>query len=163
MVMTLNGLAKLTEEIGELIQVAGKKMAYADGTHPDGKGDLNSRMQEEMGDVVAAIAFVSKKLKLDVIAISAISEHELAATILNGLPHLAKSLGTLSYSASNAICAICGRGQKSDEDGILEHRMGLVLASINLVAKELSLDHQAIAARAARKVWQYESWDRQKP
>jgi len=156
MVMTLNGLAKLTEEIGELIQVAGKKMAYADGNHPDGKGDLNSRMQEEMGDVVAAIAFVSKKLSLDAIAIDAIAECELTTVVLNGLPQMVRNLGRL-------ICAIYGRGQKPDENGILEYQMGLSLASMNFVVKSLNLDQKAIATRAARKVWQYEAWDRQKP
>ena len=154
--MTFKGLAKLVEEIGELTQVAGKKMAYTDGNHPDGKGDLNSRMQEEMGDVVAAIAFVSKKLSLDAIAIDAIAECELTTVVLNGLPQMVRNLGRL-------ICAIYGRGQKPDENGILEYQMGLSLASMNFVVKSLNLDQKAIATRAARKVWQYEAWDRQKP
>ena len=171
MVMTLNGLAKLTEEIGELIQVTGKKMAYADGTHPDGKGDLNLRMQEEMGDVIAAIRFVFGKLELDIDAVNAIAQYELTATLLNGLPQLVRSLGSLSYSVSNIMWAIyadeqeAARSAPSKANGIasLQYEMGLSLASIKLVAKSLNLDQQAIDNRIARKVWQYESWDRQKP
>ena len=169
--MTLNGLAKLTEEIGELIQVAGKKMAYADGTHPDGKGDLNSRMQEEMGDVIAAIKFASDKLELDADFVAANDEYELTTTILNGLPQLIKGLGSLSYSASNMMCIVHSDGQgvtknaiqKVTESTTLQHEMGLSLASIKFVVKSLNLDKQAIAIRSARKIWQYEAWDRQKP
>jgi len=171
MVMTFKGLAKLVEEIGELSQVVGKKIAYTDGTHPDGKGDLNSRMQEEIGDVIAAVRFVSEKLELDAIAIGANAEYELTATLLYGLPQLAMSLGGLSYSASSAIWAIYADGQeaaqgatrKVNASASLQYEMGLSLASIKLVAKELSLDQQAINNRIARKIWQYESWDRQKP
>jgi NTP pyrophosphatase (non-canonical NTP hydrolase) len=64
--MTANGLAKLIEECGELIQVAGKKLAYYHtDEHPDGKGSLAQRLQEEMGDVMAAIRFASQALGLD--------------------------------------------------------------------------------------------------
>jgi len=172
MVMTLNGLAKLTEEIGELIQVVGKKIAYTDGTHPDGKGDLNSRMQEEMGDVIAAIRFVFGKLELDIDAVNAIAEYELTPAFLNGLPQLVRSLGSLSYSASDMMISIIHTGeQEADQSatqkmaGIasLQYEMGLSLASIKLVAKSLNLDQQAINNRIAKKIWQYEAWDRQKP
>lgn len=70
--MTLEGIAKLTEEIGELQvelgklqQVLGKFLAYPEGPHPDGLGDLASRLEDEMADVLAAIYFTRKKLKLD--------------------------------------------------------------------------------------------------
>ena len=59
--MTANGLAKLLEELGELSQVAAKRLAYFHtSTHPDGAGDLNERMEAEMADVAAACAFVSR-------------------------------------------------------------------------------------------------------
>jgi len=163
MVMTFKGLAKLVEEIGELSQVVGKKIAYMTGDHPDGKGDLNLRIQNEVGDVIAAIRFVSEKMKLDKINIDAIAGCKTTGTILNGLPDLARNLGTLSYSASNAMCVIHEDRQVVDEGGSLQYQMGLSLASMNFVAKSLNLDRQAIATRTARKVWQYESWDRQKP
>lgn len=54
------GLAKLAEECGELQQVIGKLMAYPEGgEHPDGAGNLADRLQLEMGDVWAAIHFVT--------------------------------------------------------------------------------------------------------
>ena len=61
--MTAAGVAKLIEECGELTQVLAKKLAYwHTDEHPDGAGSLNRRIEEEMGDVVAAIAFVVKYL-----------------------------------------------------------------------------------------------------
>jgi NTP pyrophosphatase (non-canonical NTP hydrolase) len=66
MTLTAGGLAKLLEEIGELGQVCAKKLAYFDtDNHPDANGPLNIRMQDEMGDVIAAMAFVRQKLSLD--------------------------------------------------------------------------------------------------
>lgn len=58
MTMSNRGLTKLVEECGELVQVAAKKTAYAEGPHPDGAGDLNTRMEDEIADVLAACRFV---------------------------------------------------------------------------------------------------------
>lgn len=70
MPMTANGLAKLLEELGELAQVAAKKLAYFTiDEHPDGAGPLNERMEAEMGDVAAAMAFVQQQFKLNGTAI----------------------------------------------------------------------------------------------
>lgn len=64
--MTANGLAKLLEELGELAQVAAKKLAYFHtDKHPDGAGSLNERMESEMGDVAAAMAFVQQQFNLN--------------------------------------------------------------------------------------------------
>lgn len=63
--MSGNGLVKLMEECGELVQIAAKKLAYYDtDIHPDGKGSLRTRMTEEMGDVLAAIDFVTRKFEI---------------------------------------------------------------------------------------------------
>lgn len=60
------GLAKLLEELGELAQVAAKKLAYPDtDEHPDGAGSLKTRMEDEIGDVLAIIDFVSHKFRLN--------------------------------------------------------------------------------------------------
>src|SRR3954471_440673 len=65
MPMAAKGLAKLSEELGELQQVVGKRLAYYHTRkHPDGAGDLDARMMEEMGDVMAAIFFVAEKFNL---------------------------------------------------------------------------------------------------
>ncbi len=80
MAMQQNGLAKLTEELGELQQVIGRlqqvigkmlqypELQLTDGEHPDGTV-LRRRFEEELADVEAAATFVAAKLKLDVSAI----------------------------------------------------------------------------------------------
>lgn len=65
MAMRHNGLAKLAEELGELGQVVGKKLQYPEGPHPDGQGSLVDRLEDEMGDVIAAMQFVTTKLNLE--------------------------------------------------------------------------------------------------
>lgn len=71
MAMSNKGMTKLIEECGELIQVAAKKIAYMEGPHPDKAGALDLRMEDEMGDVLAAIYFVKDKLGL--------SDHDITA------------------------------------------------------------------------------------
>lgn len=62
MTMAARGLAKLIEECGELMQVAGKRLAYYDtNEHPDGGPSLALRLQEEIADVIAACEFVAEK------------------------------------------------------------------------------------------------------
>jgi NTP pyrophosphatase (non-canonical NTP hydrolase) len=52
------GISKLNEEAGEVIQVIGKLMAtYGVTAHWEGT-DLAERLEDEMGDVLAAIDFV---------------------------------------------------------------------------------------------------------
>jgi NTP pyrophosphatase (non-canonical NTP hydrolase) len=59
MTMTAEGLVKLMEECGELVQIAAKRVAYYNtDTHPDGAGSMSHRLEEEVGDVLAAIDFV---------------------------------------------------------------------------------------------------------
>lgn len=66
MPMSNKGLNKLMEECGELTQIAAKKAAYPDTDyHPDGKGSMLDRLEEEIGDVLAACLFVATKFNLD--------------------------------------------------------------------------------------------------
>jgi len=67
MTMTNRGLNKLMEECGEVIQVAAKLSAYPDGNHPDGAGNLMDRLEDEIADAAAAMAFVVGKLGLNYI------------------------------------------------------------------------------------------------
>lgn len=71
--MCAKGVAKLSEEVGELQielgrlqQTLAKKLAYFHtDEHPDGAGPLSERLENEMGDVCGAIAFVVDRLGLN--------------------------------------------------------------------------------------------------
>ncbi len=64
--MTGYGLAKLIEECGELIQIAGKRLAYyTTDEHPDGGGPLRLRLEDEIADVLAACELVTVLHQLD--------------------------------------------------------------------------------------------------
>jgi hypothetical protein len=52
-----SGIAKLSEECGELVTVIGKLMA-TDGDPRHWQGDLRARLEDELADVGAAIAHV---------------------------------------------------------------------------------------------------------
>ena len=66
MTMAALGYAKLIEELGELAQVCGKRLAYyTTDDHPDGKGSLRERLESEMADVLAAINLVAENEGLD--------------------------------------------------------------------------------------------------
>lgn len=72
MPMVNQGMTKLVEECGELIQIIAKKTAYPTGKYPTSKfDDIDAMIVEEMGDVLAALGFVADKLKLDEDAIYA--------------------------------------------------------------------------------------------
>lgn len=66
MTMNAKGRTKLTEECGELVTVLAKIEAFGSlGEHWDGKGDLKTRLENEIADVKAACVFVMDKLELD--------------------------------------------------------------------------------------------------
>lgn len=59
MTMSNHGLSKAIEEMGEALQVFGKKLACPDtNEHWDGGPSLNVRMQEEIADVKAILEFL---------------------------------------------------------------------------------------------------------
>lgn len=56
---TWPGIAKLSEECGEVVQVIGKlMMTHGDPVH--WSGDLRQQLMEEMADVMAAVQFVGE-------------------------------------------------------------------------------------------------------
>lgn len=60
-----NGLSKLIEECGEVIQVCGKIIALGGmGRHWDGS-DLKKRLEDEIGDMAAAAEFFTANNHLD--------------------------------------------------------------------------------------------------
>ncbi len=59
------GISKLLEEAGEVVQVGGKLLAtYGEVQHWDGS-NLQDRLTDELGDLLAAIDFVVMLCKLD--------------------------------------------------------------------------------------------------
>ena len=78
MAMPHNGLVKLVEECGELVQIASKKISYHDtDAHPDGKGSMRMRLENEIADVTASVAFVVEKLGLSLDRIETMADHKL--------------------------------------------------------------------------------------
>ncbi len=71
--MTNRGMNKLMEECGELVAILAKKSAYPEGDHPSPKllGGIDAAIEDEIGDVLAAISFVTAKLGL--------SDHDIQA------------------------------------------------------------------------------------
>lgn len=51
------GLAKVIEECGEVLQIAGQIVAFPAGNHPSGV-DIVARMNNEIADLAAAIQFL---------------------------------------------------------------------------------------------------------
>jgi NTP pyrophosphatase (non-canonical NTP hydrolase) len=51
------GIFKLTEECGELLTDIGKLAVFPDVPHPDGKGLMKPRIQDELADVLAAVQY----------------------------------------------------------------------------------------------------------
>lgn len=78
MALSFDGLIKLLEETGELHaalgnlqQVAAKKVAYFDtDEHPDGAGSLTERLEDEIADVIAILTVVQCNLNLNHIRIA---------------------------------------------------------------------------------------------
>lgn len=59
------GLAKVVEESSETLTEVGKLMAFPEGDHPDGKGDMRTRLEDELADLQAAIDYVKGANYLD--------------------------------------------------------------------------------------------------
>ena len=78
MVMALNGIAKYVEELGESLQALGKFLAFPEGPHPDGKGEMRSRVEDEFGDVAAAMDLVIETHAFDRERIAARASEKLA-------------------------------------------------------------------------------------
>lgn len=69
---TWPGIAKLNEECGEAVQVCGKIFAFPQLTrreaHPDGES-VHTRLECEIGDLLAAIEYTIKSNNLDAVFI----------------------------------------------------------------------------------------------
>lgn len=83
------GFYKVLEECGELATVLGKLGPYPDGNHPDGKGDLIRRIEEEIADVIASTTYFAENNNLDLEFIKAriaMKKQIYAEWVLTGVP-----------------------------------------------------------------------------
>lgn len=71
------GIFKLIEEMGEVQQVLGKIGPFPNEPHPDGLGNLDGRLEDELADLLAAIEYVIDQNVLDSVAINARAKRKL--------------------------------------------------------------------------------------
>lgn len=64
-----NGIGKLVEECGEVLQLAGKAIPFPVGPHPDGQGEIKDRITLELADLIAAASYFIQTNGLDIDAI----------------------------------------------------------------------------------------------
>lgn len=64
------GIFKLQEEMAELGTELGKAGAFPVGPHPDGKGDLKSRIEDEVADVYAALDYLVDNNDLSILRVT---------------------------------------------------------------------------------------------
>jgi NTP pyrophosphatase (non-canonical NTP hydrolase) len=72
------GLAKLAEECGEVVQIIGKLIATGGRTDHWSGLDLRACLIEEMGDVLAAVAFVCQQNDIPTMDVEARSAQKVA-------------------------------------------------------------------------------------
>jgi len=58
-------MTKTIEECGELIQVLAKKISYIQDGHKYADENIDSKIEEEIGDVMAGIRYIIMSLDLD--------------------------------------------------------------------------------------------------
>jgi NTP pyrophosphatase (non-canonical NTP hydrolase) len=94
------GLSKLVEESGEVTQVIGKIIgAYPNVDHWDGT-NLRERLQDELGDLSAAIVFVKRYCGLSEDAVERRAAYKLA---MFERWHVEQGLAALIEGAANVI------------------------------------------------------------
>lgn len=169
MPMAENGLAKLIEELGELQQVCGKKLAAGKrDDHPDGRGSLKIRLQDEIADVIAACEFVMYSHNLDVEAILGdallvLSWNKVDPDPNKGLELLQLTLaaGLLTQSSVMRIRANLEDADTEQDEGmmtLLQNRISSTLAACDLVILAQCLSEEQVKARAQTKFNLFKQW-----
>lgn len=172
MPMTANGMAKLHEEIGELLQVTGKKLAYFHAAeHPDGAGPLDERLRREMADVYAALDFSQSEFGLDGEDVAGRRAAKL--TVFGNsarLPMTACGIAMLhqKMGALLSVTAFLFDGFMVLEEAPVDRLMGQrdrvtqavadLYAALDYVSERLSLDREVIDARRSAKLQLFRQW-----
>ena len=169
MTMTANGLAKLNEEIGELLKETGKKLAYFRSTlHPDGAGPLNERIGREIADLEAAMDFVVLSFGLNVGYVerrtqAQLTQYRVACKLsarTGGIARLQGNMGTLLIHSSALVegfdsSSLSDAGQ---DYGSLTMAIADVKASLAYVKSHFDLNETEIEARRGVKLALFIRW-----
>jgi hypothetical protein len=150
------GVTKLIEELAELIQVLAKKNAFMDtDVHPDGKGLLSIRMEEEIGDVLAAIDYCTEKLNL---RSEIIQENSPWSARINEPLPVQDSLDLFLFHLTNLL-SVTSRVYKSGKffpwyegQQHFEEQMSRVIAWSDVFVTKMQLSRQNIEGRKAKKL-----------
>ncbi len=165
------GIGKVIEEAGEVIQIAGKAIAFPTDPHPDGKGPLRYRFIMELGDLLASLDYLSEINELSVMGITA---HQTAKlTLLRscpiatqpseqwiGLQCVIQEAGAILQVASEAIAYPAiphphGKGPLQDR---MVKRIGNLRAAIYFMCELNVLPQDDIAERQELKLTLFRSW-----
>lgn len=165
------GIGKVVEEAGEVLQIAGKAMAFPTDPHPDGKGPLRDRFIMELGDLLASLDYLSEMNELSVMGITA--HHTAKLPLLRscpiatqsseqwiGLQYVIQEAGAILQVASEAIAYPAiphpdGKGPLRDR---MVKRIGHLKAAIYFLCELNVLPNEDIAGRRELKLTLFRSW-----
>jgi NTP pyrophosphatase (non-canonical NTP hydrolase) len=162
------GVTKLIEELHELGQVLAKKAAFMNtDDNPDDKGSLKLRLEDEAGDVLAAIAYCVEKLSLSWTNINKVQQRMYSDLTNSIREHDSKGINILLFCSSRICCdlSIIPFGIEEASHKIfdsqlkeLENSIGEFLACFDNFAINY-LDQFRIDSRKAQKLALFRSWD----
>lgn len=163
MPMVAKGLAKLTEECGEVVERAGQALPALLAAKPH--SGFSPELVDEMADLMAAILFVAEKSDLDcALEIKRLHAADDAAALRGheGLPALITACGQLQQVAGKKM-ARPGSDEHWDGKGSLNGRlneaMTAVLRAIGSVTCNDALYKERMSQRASEKLARFRSWD----
>lgn len=165
------GIGKVVEEAGEVLQIAGKAMAFPTDPHPDGKGPLRDRFIMELGDLLASLDYLSEMNDLPT---SVIATHRATKLTLlqscpiatgpyerwQGIQYVIEEAGAILQVTSKAIAYPAkphpeGKGPLRDR---MVKRIGHLQAALDFVCEMNGLSNEDIAGRQDLKLALFRSW-----
>lgn len=174
--LAFKGFAKLIEESGEVQQICGKLLAYQSGEHPDGKGNLWIRLEDELADLRASLSAVIENNALDSARISVQTLKDIDEMAqLDGFLQLISATGCVQQACSELLCEQAIKIECSDSYTgmviglarsrrigrliqVMEFAISYLDAAITLVIGQNSLDLDKIRSRADHKRGLFDQW-----
>lgn len=172
MSMTADGFVKVIEECGEVLQVAGKRLAYFHGDHhPDGGPALPERLGTELADLLAACDFVVEQssggacglheIRLGN-ALSMAQLHQDPGDTAGALIRLIGTCGDLASRCAQTLSdyrdPVGPPAPERFDHLVLSARFEVAQATAHIAIMELGLNQVAIDERRARKLAQFRTW-----